>query len=807
MRLRYSTGLCFLVPVAFLLAGGIAVGQVVKGRITDSETGESIPFVNLAIRTGAEIHGTASGIDGYYTLSFTVSPGPADSLRISAVGYRPSTITYRDLAANPNRTLAKKVESLGVFEVVGREDPAYAMIRKAVERRGENDPRNIPRFSFRAYNKAYADVERTDTIQASLGRTGFANAHLFFTESLTEVMYESPGRRSEKVLSTRMSGVNNPAIGLVSNSFQPFDGYGNQLTLAGFPFLNPVSPNSDKRYRFELRDSVEVQGFKVYLIAFEPRKKNNDNLMEGSLALSDGEWAVVRFHGRNANELALVDFEIRRLCRNIGGRWFPDEMSSRFAIPLDSDRDVPLQLVSNTYIDSVNFDLPAAKFPLAEIVMDASPEIPGGEWAKTRPFELTAEETNTYAVYDTLPTNALNVLNWMTRQAAPLAHNRLSFGKIDVMLPHILAYNPHEGFRLGLGLATNEELIPWLQPEGYFAYGFKDRKTKYGGGLRIPLLPSREWEVFFGYRNDVEEPGRSLLRAGAGFLHAGEVARNLFTRSMQSVEQVNAQMAYRPFRGVRTEVFMTQEKRDIGLRSLEDIPTTEGSTLLTAEVGVEISYRPGEPLIQVGSALVPSALTYPRVDFRLSHATSALFDSDQDFTKAEIHASHQFPIRRMGTARIHLMAGAIDADAIDASYLFKGRGVRGKDDPGLFSPGYFQTMGVDAFLSERYIQLGWSQDFGNIFGFKTSWANPKLKLTYQAAIGSGGGDLNDFSEGLKSMDRPFLEGGVMIDNLLRFSSTFYYSGFGIGAFYRHGHYADGDWRRDLVLVLGFAISI
>ena len=226
MPIRYFPGLCFLLPVILLLATNAAIGQVASGRIIDVETGESIPFANLYIRIGGHDYGAASGIEGYYSLSLPLTPSHTDSVRISAVGYRTSVVAYRDLTANPNRALRKKIETLGVFEVVGREDPAYAMIRKAVERRRENDPRNIPRFSFRAYNKAYADVDRTDTIQSTMDGTGFAHAHLFFTESLTEVMYESPGRRSEKVLSMRMSGVKNPVIGLVSNSFHPFDVYG-----------------------------------------------------------------------------------------------------------------------------------------------------------------------------------------------------------------------------------------------------------------------------------------------------------------------------------------------------------------------------------------------------------------------------------------------------------------------------------------------------------------------------------------------------------------------------------------------------
>src|SRR5690606_41451243 len=90
-----------------------------------------------------------------------------------------------------------------------------------------------------AYNKANIDIERTDSIQADLAKTGFENAHLRMLESATELVYKKPGKWNEKVIAGKMSGIKTPAISLVSNSFQPFTCYSNYLNIAGFDYLNP----------------------------------------------------------------------------------------------------------------------------------------------------------------------------------------------------------------------------------------------------------------------------------------------------------------------------------------------------------------------------------------------------------------------------------------------------------------------------------------------------------------------------------------------------------------------------------------
>jgi hypothetical protein len=145
---------------------------------------------------------------------------------------------------------------------------------------------------------------------------------------------------------------------------------------------------------------------------------------------------------------------------------------------------------------------------------------------------------------------------------------------------------------------------------------------------------------------------------------------------------------------------------------------------------------------------------------------------------------------------------------VPESYLIYGRGVLGESDFGLLATGYFQTMGLYQFINDEFVQLGLTHNFGSVFGLKKSFSKPELKLAYQAAIGNlSTNNKNELRSSAIQMDRPYLEAGLIIDNILRLKNSFYYSGFGIGAFYRHGHYGVADEMENLSFILSFAISL
>jgi hypothetical protein len=81
---------------------------------------------------------------------------------------------------------------------------------------------------------------------------------------------------------------------------------------------------------------------------------------------------------------------------------------------------------------------------------------------------------------------------------------------------------------------------------------------------------------------------------------------------------------------------------------------------------------------------------------------------------------------------------------------------------------------------------------------------------YQAAIGNletPATFVPDMPQITVTMDRLYLEGGAVIDNIFRFQgSSLYYSGLGIGIFYRHGYYESSSFEDNLAFAASFTIS-
>lgn len=775
--------------------------QVIKGKVIDAKTKESLPFVHIVSAKAKAV----SDIEGNYRLTIPSSANASDTIVFSLIGYARRKITSRELSESPEVKMNQAALDLAVFTVMAKEDPAYAMIRNAVRQRKDNDPEQLPQFRYHSYNKAYLDMDRSDEeIKRELDSSNFANAHFMMLESATEVTFEQPNKIKEKVLANRISGFSNPLFSLQSNSFQPFSSYSAYLKFIDFDFLNPISPNSDGRYLFQLEDSTETPEGKAYIIAFQPRKNAGGNLLEGSLSLDADEWAIVTIQAKNSGEHNLASFEIRQQYQKVKGHWFPEQSSSRYIF---IESEPPLWVISNTYIDSVEYDFESGKFGIANIELTQEANKKTEEaWEPYRQVELTEDECNTYKVYDTLDTRILKAFDWTMGQSASLARGRFSFGKADILLPHLLGFNQYEGLRLGIGLSTNDKFIKWMSPEAYFAYGFRDKEIKYGGGLRFRIQPKREFEFYVGYENDVDEPGRSVHENMGGFMKIGEVERDLFIRFMNPYEAYRAELKYRPMRDVRTTLSFRNERRTFERTNRTDA-SFEEYNLTTTEVGLLVEYNPGEALMMVGSSLVPQGISYPRFSLEISQAVDGLLESEQEFTRAEFRAMHEINVRRLGALQFFATAGKVWADQINEANLLLSRGIRGERDLGIVAFGFFHTMPAYGFTNDQYAQIGIAQSFGNPFGLEWSFSRPEIRLMYQAGIGNLETPTTFVPDLPRiTMDRPYLEGGVLLDNLLRLKGSLYYSGFGIGVFYRHGYYELPTFGDNLAYAVSFTIS-
>lgn len=108
---------CYFPLFLLWLLAASASAQVIKGGVTDSKTGQPLPYVNIGVMSKAL--GTVTNGQGQYQLAFQESLA-ADTVRISYLGYRTLKMPLRELNALPNILLSPTPVSLAEVQVSGK---------------------------------------------------------------------------------------------------------------------------------------------------------------------------------------------------------------------------------------------------------------------------------------------------------------------------------------------------------------------------------------------------------------------------------------------------------------------------------------------------------------------------------------------------------------------------------------------------------------------------------------------------------------------------------------------------------------
>lgn len=798
--------------VIFILSFCGAKAQETRGtaQIIDQSTRLPIPFVHVKAK-GKESSGTTSDVLGV----FSVKVFEKDEVLIfSHVGYKKLELSYQDVLEKASIELTPLVIEIQEFEFTAGENPAIPIVKMAVQNRKLNNPDLLESYRYASYNKVVMTLDgiSEDPLEDNSSLKFLDGGHLFMSESSSEVKFKKPGRRNETVLATKLSGIENPMFAAVSTTFQPFSLYTDHIKVLEIPFVNPISDDGLRKYDFYLEDSLMTESGKSYLISFLPKSGKSYHLGKGLVYISSTRYALENFLFKPADDSGQIDFEIQQKNRFDGTHWFPEQMNSIYLFKELDLEGRKGKLINQTFISEVGInDIPATqKISAVDVTYNIQKE---PDWTVLRKDSLTTREYLTYDRFDNLDPKTKRILNRGANVLAYLSTGRIPLGVVDLVPRRVLRINEFEGVGLGLGLATNDRISELFRLGGYVRYGFRDRAWKYGGNLEFFLNPEQDTRFQFSYSQDIEEPGRPMLGAAKTFSTPGFFFRNFLARRMDDVERFGVDFSSMPFKGIRYKVFGSVENRFQSLRYATTAPSDSYLREFTAsEVGLELQYLGNQSLTRVGNDIIGLNLSYPVVGLRVSKAIPDVLGGNQDFLSSEFRLHHQWS---SGNSLNQFMVAAqgVWGNNLPISYLNTGFGILGPqtdrfDLPVAFS-GYFQTMRIYEFLSDRSLQVSYAHLTGPLFMKKAKELTfaPQVKFHQNFAIGSlSDPDRFAFVE-FETMEKGFWESGVEFTNLIKLNSGFQVQGWGFGVFYRYGPYAlpnSGDnLRFTLSLSAGF----
>ncbi len=312
-RWYFSSGLhCWLLLVFAFIISSQTYGQLTKimGTVTDSASGEPMPFVNVLFK-GSTI-GITTDFDGNYSIETT---NPGDTLLASFVG-------YERMYARINKGQFQVVDFNMKAQFVQLEDviirpgvnPAEIILDSIIANKKDNDPDHFDAYEYEAYNKIELDANNitekfrnrrlyrpfkfifqyVDTSTVN-GKTYLP---IFLSETMSDVYFrKNPRGYIEKIKATKISGFNNQSA----------------MQLLGDEYLN--TNIYDKYY---LVDSASFDGKWCYKLMFKPRLKQTLTFT-GNMWVHDTTWAVTNIEMRVADDanmnfindlLIKKDFEI-----------------------------------------------------------------------------------------------------------------------------------------------------------------------------------------------------------------------------------------------------------------------------------------------------------------------------------------------------------------------------------------------------------------------------------------------------------------------------------------------------------------
>ena len=787
-----------------LLIGHTCTAQfTITGKVIDASSKEPLAFVTIVINEDEDT-GTYSDINGEFDYHAAT---PITSLTFSYVGYEKIKVEMSHASTKP-LIISMHESPVELHEVVVRagENPANRIIRKVIENKKINNPDNITSYTCRSYNKviydAYGDTLNDTEIQEDINQV-LRGGHIMIMESVTEKKYIRPNNHEETILGTKVSGFKAPSFAPLATDLQPFSFYNDNISILDVTYLNPIANGSLSKYDFTLKDTLYQGKDSVFILSYKPQEGKNFEGLTGLLYIHTNTYAIQNVTAR-PEKPGFIDLNIRQQYQYVDQKqWFPQQLKFELFTTENPDMQLGVKASGISIIDSVNLnpELKKRDFSLESIHLDENANHQDSVfWIKNRASPLNRKEEKTYEVIDSLGEEFH--FDRVLKAMEALGRNRAAIGFIDMDISRFASFNKYEGIRLGLGAYTNDKLIKNFSVGGYWGYGFKDDKMKYGGEATWSLDKAKDWQLSVKHQFDLRETGKSALN----FFNARQFDfRSYIASQMDEVQQNSGSLNMRLLRYARVNVSLANTRVDPQYAYQFITPEINPITRYrNTELTVNLRYIFKEKIIQSMGQRISMGSKYPVVSLSYSKGLEDVFSGQFSYNKYEARLDQSVYFRNFGESKIRLNAGYID-QPLPYGLLFTGEGSFIRNFSVLIK-NTFQTVEPYQFLSDQYFSIHYSHNFNTLLFHIGNW---KPSITLSQNLGWGSLSHPEYHQDIEvqTKEKGLYETGLQLDNLIRFKYlNVSYLGLGGGVFYRYGPYNTGDLSEDLAFTFSVTFT-
>lgn len=681
--MRQAIFLClFYIPI-YLLAG------TVSGVVKDAK-GNTISYASLLVKGTGK--GTTANAKGVY--SFSLANGKY-TLVCQHVGFATvEQIIQVNGDAEINFDLIEQQYQLAEVVVKnGAEDPAYAIIRKAIKKRSdyENEQQKFEcqvyikgQMQLRNYPKNFmgekVDFEDGDTSKRKI---------IFLSETIAKYFKNGKDRKID-VISTKVSG-NSNGFGFSSPSiislYSNIVSIGRGLNPRGF--ISPLADNALNFYKYHFEGTFYENGKEISRIKVIPKRKY-EPLFAGYITIIENDWRLqsVQLTVLKAQQMQLLDtlvleqlyvplnntWVIKQQVIQPAGKFFGFDFFGSFLQVYENFELEPQfkkQFFNNTIL----------KF------FDSANKKTMAYWDSIRPIPLLEAEAKDYKKKDSLEIARKDpkYLDSLDRVHNKIKVNKLlytgmNFGKerkkesltLQPLINLIgVLYNPVEGryFEYSIKYRKQFEGRKNLLVEPVFRYGYSNKhfngyvNTDYNFGKKYfnTVSFSAGQKVFqFDNANPIDEFNNSLA---AGLWQHNHI---------KIYEAAFAKIGYSKGFGDGFTVGISAQFQDRkplentidslkGKAFLPNYPTNITSANITAQqaftASINITWRPGAKYVELPDMKIALGSKYPTFNVTITKGFANIFGSDVDYTKWKFSVSDNLDFKIGGRFSYHLAAG------------------------------------------------------------------------------------------------------------------------------------------------------
>ena len=813
----------------FLVIALVAKGQnyTIKGTVTDSITGEPLPYVAVLLK-GTTIGGTTD-IDGKFTIT---TASKVRTIQVSYLGY-----TEKEIPFVPGKAGNVKVElaptSIALEEVVvkpGKErykkkdNPAVIFIKNAIERRESNDPKNHDYFQYDQYEKmvfAMNDYEAKPKKNGKPSKFEFLNDYVDTLEigktilpvsereKLQTVYYRKDPKTERRVVSaTKAAGVDEifsreGIQQLLNEVFREVDIFQNDIPLFLNRFVSPMSTMGPNFYKYYLLDTVEVAGTQCVDLGFAPFTPETFGFTGHLFITLDSTFFVQRVKLNVPKKINLnfvggmtieqtfnrapdgtriitkddihVDFKLNEKSKGMYAR--------RLNIYTNQTFDQPKNMA--VFDESNPVLIPDSAYRRSEEFWAANRPEGAGE-RKKNTVEMLMEKLRSVPIFYITEKIVTILTSGYVQTNKEKDMSKFEFGPMNTYI----SGNAIEGARFRVGGTTTTAFNKRLFLDGYMAYGTKDRKLKYDGLVEYSFIDKKDYRKEFPVHSVRLEYMYDINQIGQQYMYTNKDNMFLAFKRQKDTRATylrNLELTYyrEHYNGWAYGVVLRNYKEfSTGYAAFDRIESNGSlnpqDNYKMSSVEWKLRFAPNEKFYQTRNYRYPITLDAPVFTLNHTMAFKDALGSSYNYQKTEVGIQKRFWFSAYGYVDILAKAGKVWTQVPYPLLILPNANLSY-----LVQPESYTNMNALEFINDQYAswdityfmngallnrlplikKLKWREvfSFRGLFGDLSDKNNPFLEE-------NRGKGLYAFPTGSYLMDpkNPYMEVGVGVENIFKF---------------------------------------